>query len=139
MIAICKLSRSSELPDHQRGRFTDFDDDYAVTPGRHYAVAGVGVWETILQFLVQDDDGLPSWCPAGLFELQPQPVPVGWLCALGDGISAHGRELWTRWTMRCGYPELIEDERHSDRLIERDPVALAVFEREIGRLSDPAL
>lgn len=138
MIATCKLQRSSQLPDHQRGRFADLDQEYPVTPGRSYTVAGVGVWETILQILVQDDDGLPSWCPAGLFSLDPQPLPAGWLCALGDGISASGTDLWTRWVVRCGYSELVINERHNLLLMERDPRALAVFKREVNHRIEQA-
>lgn len=136
MIATCRLSRSSQLPDHQRGRFADFDQEYPVTPGCDYVVAGGGMWETILHFLIEGDDELPHWCPAGLFELAPQPIPAGWLCALGDGISASGADLWTRWVVKWGYPELVADERHSDLLMERDPKALAVFERELRRLTE---
>lgn len=94
MIVNCKFSRSSPLADHQRGRFANFDQEYAVTAGRDYVVAGVGVWETVLQVLIQDDDRLPSWCPAGLFDLAP-PIPAGWLCAVFDGISASGTDLWS--------------------------------------------
>jgi hypothetical protein len=138
MIATCKFSRSAGLADHQRGRFADLDQEYALTPGRGYVVAAIGVWETILQVLVQDDDRLPSWCPAGLFEIPPQPVPDGWLLGLCDGISTSGTELWTRWVIKCGYPELVENERHSDLLLERDPDALAIFERELRRLTEQA-
>lgn len=138
MNATCRFSRSSQLPDHQRGRFTDFDEEFSVTAGRDYIVLGVGIWETILQVLIRDDDGLPSWCPAGLFAMSAQPVPVGWLCGLGDGISASGVDLWTRWVVKWGYAELVTDERHSDLLMERDPAALAIFERELSRLAEQA-
>lgn len=136
MIATCKFSSPSQLSDHQRGRFVNFNADYAVTVKREYVVAGVGIWETILQVLILDDYGLPAWCPAGLFDIAAQPIPDGWLCGLGDGISASGVDLWTRWVIKWGYAELVMDERHSDLLMERDPEALAIFERELGRLAE---
>jgi hypothetical protein len=136
MIATCKFSRSSELSDHQRGRFAGFDEEFAVTVGLDYIVLGVGIWETVLQVLVRDDDGLPSWCPAGLFALPVQPIPGGWMCGLGDRISAAGADLWTRWVVKLGYAELVVDERHSDLLMERDPEALAVFERAWRHLAE---
>ena len=138
MIAVCRFSRSRHLTDHQRGRFGDFDQEYAVTPGREYVVTGIGVWETVLQVLVQDDDQLPSWCPAGLFEIEMQPIPDGWFLGLCDGIATSGTDLWTHWVFKCGYAELVENERHSDLLLERDPDAVAIFQQEFRRLSEDA-
>lgn len=136
MIATCRFSRSSQLPDHQRGRFTDLEEEYLVTVGHDYLVVGLGIWETRMLVLVRDDQGLPSWCLGGLFALSDQPMPSGWLCSWGEGMLAFGNDAWTRWVMKCGYAELVTDDRHSDLLIERDPAALAVFEREWSRLRE---
>jgi hypothetical protein len=138
MIGTCRFSRSSQLADHQRGRFADFDQAYAVHVGSDYVIVGGGVWETVLHVLVRDDDGQPSWCPAGLFTIPPQPFPSGWLFGLRDGISASGVDLWTRWVVTWGYAELVTDKRHSDQLMERHPAALAVFDREWRRLAEAA-
>ena len=133
MIAVCKCFRSRSLANHQRGRFANVDESFALTVDESYVVLGIGIWETVLHVLVQDDNGLPAWCPAALFEMTPQKIPDGWLLGTCDGIKAPGAELWTRWVMKTGYPELVESERHSDLLLERDPDALAIFERELRR------
>lgn len=138
MIAVCAHNGSTSLTDHQRGRFVALDEAFNLTVDRTYIVVGMGIWETVLQVLVKDDNGLPAWCPAGLFAIAAQTVPDKWLCGLGDGISASGVDLWTRWVVKWGYAELVTDECHSDLLMERDPAALAIFEREIDRLAELA-
>ena len=127
MTAACRATRTSDLADHQRGRFSDLDEEFPVTSGRTYEVVGVGVWETTLEVLIRDDDGQPSWCPAGLFDISDQPMPDGWRFALRDGVSLSGRDLWTQWVVVCGYSTLVTDPTHSDRLMERDPAALRTF------------
>jgi len=134
MIATCLSTRSSHLPDHQQGRFAALDQEFPLTESRDYLVLGIGVWETILQLLVEDDQLRPCWCPAGLFDLPAQPIPAGWLCSLEEGVHKGGTDLWTLWVMKCGYPELLADEHHSDRLQEGDGAALAIFRREADRL-----
>lgn len=133
MTATCLSANTGELADHQRGRFTDIEESYALTIGQRYLVMGIGVWETVLHTLVRDDDGLPCWCPIGLFDLRKQPVPMEWSFALEDGIRASGRALWTKWVARWGYQQLVEDPAHSDGLMERDPIALEIFDREMLR------
>ena len=131
MIAVCAGVRTSELADHQRGRFAGIDQTYALTAGEAYVVLAVGIWETILQVLVRDDDGLPIWCPAGLFDIETQQMPAHWEFSLDEGVGASGPDLWTRWVARWGYPEVVRDPAHSDALMERDPHALEIFAREL--------
>lgn len=127
MIVTCVRTRGSELSDHQRGRFTSFDSDYSLTYGAHYVVLGMGIWETVAQVLVREDNGLPSWCPLALFDCAPQPLPAHWEFTLCDGINASGTALWTHWVAQWGYPQLIRDPAQSDALMERDPEAMYAF------------
>lgn len=60
------------------------------------------------------------------------PSGVGWLgqgCGLSDGILSSEADLGTRWVVKWGYAQLVTEEHHRDLLMERDPAALAVFER----------
>lgn len=130
----CAFNRSSSLPDEQRGRMVDVDETYPLTVGSEYVVVGMGLWENVLSVLVRDDWGNPCFARAALFELGSQEVPVGWRFALGPGIWASGRDLWVQpcgavW----GYDELVDDPGHAGALEERDPDALAIFEREYAR------
>lgn len=133
MLAVCVDNSPAALADHQRGRFTEVNDPYPLTPGKKYPLIGLGIWETILYALVEDDHGLPMWCPIGLFEIGPQTLPAHWSFTLAEGIRASGRQLWTRWVARWGYDELVRDEGHSDGLMNRDPQALRIFEREAAQ------
>jgi hypothetical protein len=133
VIAICQHVRSGSLADHQRGRFHDLDEEFNLTVSRSYVVVGMGIWETVLQVLVKDDRGLPAWCPAALFDLDDQPLPVGWRFVLRDGVRCSGPALFTRWVAHWGYEQLVSEEGHTDALMEREIQALGVFESEHAR------
>lgn len=112
----------------------DVDETYPLTVGSEYVVVGMGIWENVLFVLVRDDWGKPCFARAALFEIGPQGVPAGWQFTLGPGIHATGRALWVQpcgavW----GYEELTDDPAHAGALEERDPNALAIFEREYAR------
>ena len=108
MRAICRFNRSSDLADHQRGRFASVDSEYPLSVGGEYVVLGMGIWENVLSYLVRDDIGHPAFAPTGLFERGEDAIPSHWLFALREGISASGRE---RWVHPCsaiwGYPALV--------------------------------
>lgn len=130
----CVFNRSSSLPDEQRGRMVDFEETYPLTVGSEYLVVGMGLWENVLFVLVRDDWGKPCFARAGIFEQGSQKVPQGWRFALGPGIQASGQELWVNpcgavW----GYDDLVDDPAHAGALEERDPDALAIFDREYSR------
>jgi hypothetical protein len=133
MIVTCVYNLGDDLADHQRGRFTMLHSEYPLTKGAAYVALGMGVWETILEVLVRDDWGKPLWCPLGLFDCPPQPMPADWAFTVCDGLTLSGTALWTRWVARWGYEELVRDPGHSDALMERDPAALAIFSREVAR------
>ena len=132
MKALCRFNDAASLADHQQGRFGSVPAHYDITIGRDYVVVSMGIWETVLQILIRSDLGLPTWCPAALFEIVQQPIPDHWHFTLRDGAQHSGRDLWTRWVAQWGYEELIVQEDHSDSLIERHPDALAIFNLEVA-------
>lgn len=133
MIVSCAHNRSSGLSDHQRGRFASIDATYDLTVGKNYVALGLGIWETVLQVLIQDDNGLPNWCPMGLFDCKPQAIPAHWKFGLRSGITASGSHLWTQWVAIWGYEELVDDPGHSDALMERSRRAHTTFHKELRR------
>ena len=130
---LCAFNRSSALPAEQRGRLVDVDEMYPLTVGSEYVVVGMGLWENVLFVLVRDDWGKPCFARAGLFELSSGEIPEGWRFALGPGIRASGRDLWVQpCGAMWGYDELVDDPAHLGALEERDPDALAIFERRVA-------
>lgn len=94
---------------------------------------GIGLFDTILLGLLCDDTGKPNWLPIGLFDIAEQDIPTDWRFSLLDGKAASGGESSNRWIAKWGYPELVDELRHSDQLIEREPGALDIFFRQLER------
>ncbi len=127
MIAICVANRGSDLGQPARGHFYSERSIFHVTLGTRYVVLGMGIFDSTMIVLVCDDTGKPNWLPVGLFELPTQKFPDDWEFRLFDGRAASGGDTLGRWIARWGYPELVHDEQHVDRLIKRDPSALSTF------------
>ena len=107
---------------------------FHVELGAEYPVIGMGLFETVLSVLVRDETGKPSWLEIGLFEVSGD-VPNDWDFALYDGLAASGGDASNGWVARWGYDELVNNPNHSDALIERDPEALRIFDKEYARRS----
>lgn len=131
MIARCVHNSGSSLGEPSRGSFYTLETVFHLELGKKYVVLGLGIFETVLLALVCDETGNPNWLPIGLFELEATVVPAHWQFAVVDGLAASGGDASNRWVARWGYPELVLDDRHSDALIERDPLALEIFAREL--------
>ena len=137
MIAQCRHSRTVALSDHQRGRLTALDEEHHLTIGDRYLVLGMGIFETVLYFLVRDDTGSPSLSPAAMFDCDTTELPRDWWFSLRDGIRASGSELWNRCVAIWGYGALVNDPDHSGALGERDASALETFDREYAKAQLP--
>lgn len=97
---------------------------FNVTVGRQYVVRAMALWTYGLGVLIVDDTGRPNWKPIGLFEVVDPQLPDGWEFAVlkdRDPVVA----LW-------GYPTLIRDPTHHDKLIDRKNSALEAFLQETG-------
>lgn len=127
-LARCIRNRGSQLRT-PRGFYYGRETEFSVTPEKCYLVFGLGVYETVLLGLVQDDTEYPNWMPMGLFEVKAIECPTRWEFALLDGIGASGGQAPATWTALWGYPELVRNAAHRDGLIEREPKDLAVFFR----------
>jgi hypothetical protein len=128
--ARCTGTSGADL-DSEPGRYFHTDrTQFHVDVGEVYDVFAIGMWETVLLALVRDNTGNPNWLPVALFEIGLSPLPTAWEFALLDPVAASGGESANRWVALWGYPELARNPAHSDSLIERDPDALRVFERQ---------
>jgi hypothetical protein len=59
-------------------------------------------------------------------------LPEDWEFVILDRLAASGGEASNRWVAVWGYRELVRNRAHSDRLIERDPEALSIFDYEVN-------
>jgi len=130
MIARCVHNTGVALGEPSRGDFYTTETVFNLEVGKDYILLGLGIFETILLALVRDETGKPNWLPVGLFELEDTRIPTGWEFGILDSAAASGGDPANRWVARWGYPELVRNEAHCDALLDRDPRALAVFDRE---------
>jgi hypothetical protein len=108
---------------------------FHVSIGASYAILGMGTFETTLLALVLDDTGKPNWLPVGLFDVSDAEVPSGWRVAVLNGAAASAAAPAHGWVALWGYPELVRDPEHRDKLIHRDVEALEIFFREAAHES----
>lgn len=129
----CVHTTGASLGQLERSAFYSEETAFPLTMGANYVAMGMGLFATVLLVLVCDDTGKPNWLPIGLFEFDHQQMPEQWEFVLLDGESASGVRSPDRWAAQWGYPDLVRDPMHNDKLIERDPDALKVFYDELSR------
>ncbi len=137
MKAICILNDPKLLADHQQSRAVLFEDRYPLSVGKPYIVLGMSIAERALCFLVQDDNGYPTFAPAGFFECFIDKLPEWWLFSLDPGIHASGTDLWEVVSVATwGYPEMVNDVGYIQSLLEFDSDAMEVFQRYLDRAQE---
>lgn len=72
----------------------------------------------VLNYLLFDMYGKPSWYPAELFEVVDSLLPVEWYFRFDPGEEI---EAW--W----GYKEMVLDKKHYEDLVEREDQAIRIF------------
>jgi len=85
-----------------------------------YTAYGLSYWRRALFYLIVDNTELPNWYPSDLFEVTDGRLPNNWQFKSYTSYGSSPMEA------TLGYPELL-DEKHAVGLIEREPVAAAVF------------
>ena len=105
--------------------------DFALTPGKLYAVQAITVFLGWIWYYVIDDDNapFPIWKPAPLFEVVEGYVPAGWRFAhLSNPYTGAPYPI-------LSFPEWTNDVFFYDRLVSREASAVAAFTRH--RLEAP--
>ncbi len=126
MIVRCTHRHGAQLPADALAGGNTPDSRFPVTFDRDYVVFGICLWrEGVLYYLVvNDENNRPDWIPACLFRLVDGRLPFGWVYSYWRETS--GFRVDAIW----GYAELVvSDGKHYDALIEREPEALAIFDR----------
>ncbi|QHZ49693.1 phosphoribosylaminoimidazole synthetase [Paenibacillus larvae] len=105
---------------------------YSLKVDESYIVYGQHLYRGVLSYLILgNDENLPSWYPAELFEVTDSLLPLEWyyqFYGYENSISA----VW-------GYKELITIESHHDDLLEREDKAIRIFlkrKKEIDEFSE---
>ena len=128
----CRTVDPAEIGLPSLGVYYTQETVFHVTLGTEYVVMGMGIFKHSLVLLICDETERPNWLPIGLFEVTDTLMPATWQFRLLDGVAASSAQPSVGWIALWGYPELAVDSQHIDKLIERDPDALAVFQRRLG-------
>jgi len=128
MKARCISNQTSALAPSQLGRSDPSDYAAPITIGHDYTVLGMSILNNALKYLIRDDTGDPFFASAGHFECATSALPEGWSFALRDGISAVGREVWSKpCSAVWGYDALVSDPSHAGALEEGEQGAFSIF------------
>ncbi len=119
MIARCIHNKGAELGPPALGSFYSSGSKFQVEIGKEYEVAGLGIFKTAFIVLICDETGEPGWYPNQCFEIDAQALPPKWEFARLEDRSVTLDDPH-HWVAIWGYPELVHDASHSDRLIEGD-------------------
>jgi hypothetical protein len=139
MQAKCVHNKGDELGPPQSWAFHSEQTPFDLEIGRDYHVFGVGLFRGVLAALVFEGGRAPNFLPVGLFDFTPQKLPDRWEFGVHDGKAASGVGEPESWVAMWGYPELVRDPRHAERLVDRDPEALGVFYLQLARVATDLL
>jgi hypothetical protein len=96
--------------------------DFGMQVDREYVVYAISMWKFVLHYLViPDNTSLPFWYPADIFNVTEPRIPSTWYFA--HPFGGHGSEV----VFELGYEEIVQNQQHSDDLVEREPEAIRVF------------
>jgi hypothetical protein len=133
VIARCIHNTGAALGVPLRSAFHTAESTFHLSVGTDYAILGLGLFEGTLLALVLDETGKPNWLPVGLFDLADAEMPEEWHFSVVDPGAASGVAPANGWMALWGYAELVQNQVHREKLIERDGEALEVFFREVAR------
>ncbi|GAB3910619.1 hypothetical protein GCM10027612_86820 [Microbispora bryophytorum subsp. camponoti] len=101
---------------------------YPLTIGKEYVVYAISVAKDVFWYYVLDDDErpYPIWYPGPLFEISDDAIPSRWVIGYIPARSGTSRV----GTSLISFREWAGDPLFYERLMDGDPVAAAVFQRE---------
>lgn len=134
MITKCRYNRGSEIGEAGTKFFLHPDrSQFLLEVGRSYRIYGLMLRDGPLMALTLDDGGNPNWYPVQLFEWTKQTLPAEWGFIVRE-LPVPSFELEREPTVEAvwGYPELIGDVLYSNKLLDRQAVAMNVFFRRVA-------
>ncbi len=116
MKVICKYNNPSNLPDYIPNDF-----DYGLELNKEYLVMGILNFKNSdnIYFLV-DENGLPSWFPAQIFDISNNKIPNNWVMKINEDIHIDYKNL-------ISFNELCDNEFLFNQILERDDSAMNIY------------
>jgi len=127
MTVICNSNSGKTLASRYLARGYTAQSEFGISIDREYAVFGTALWQSLLLFLISDDNSLPNWYPADLFSIKDGKLGSDWFFNAYAGNEDGLQAIW-------GYDALVHDDTHYDALLERNPEAMKVFYLERAKL-----
>jgi hypothetical protein len=127
MIVTCIANTSGHHPRIFQSVGYSEQAAFQVTPGTEYVVYAMALLGLHLVLLLCDDTGRPNWYPASHFKIANSHLSPTWTYDLYRRDARGLRAIW-------GYPEMVKNKSHNDRLIAGASDALRVFAEEVASL-----
>lgn len=122
--ATCRAATARDLAPRYPEIFDTRHGEFPLSVGRTYDVHGMALYEAVLVFLVEREDGDPVWAPHDLFAVEPMRLPEDW------HFATHGPgEPEAVW----GYEDLVRSVEDFRALLESREDAIDAFRREVAR------
>ena len=131
MKAVCVENDVKNLPLSQRGAAGAYEGPHPLTKGNYYYIHAMVLLENRLLYLVLNDFDYPRFHPAAFFGPFTGPVPSWWCYGIGEDIRADGVAAILAVQSIWGYPEMVQDPKHRERLILGDVEAQNIFDKYV--------
>lgn len=122
MKVLCKYNDPNNVPE---GISSDFDYDLELQ--KEYLVMGIMINRKELSYFV-DENGKPGFYPKELFDVTDNQLSQDWYFrpySKNDEMYPYVQAIW-------GYHELVFEENHYEKIVEREEAALRLyFKRKI--------
>lgn len=119
MKVLCKYNNPDNVPE---GTPSDFD--YGLELQKEYLVMGIMINGEKLYYFI-DENGKPGFYPKELFDITDNQLSQKWYFkpySKNDEMYPYIQAIW-------GYYELVFDETHYEKIVEREEGALRLYFR----------
>jgi hypothetical protein len=120
----CKSNTAEVLSQQYLSSSGDTSETkYSLSVGKEYPVFAMCVKQSNIKILLVDKNQMPSWFPVGLFSITNPTLPAEWF------FSAYTKEDAALQAI-FGYEHIVKDAFHYKALLEKDEIALRIFQEE---------
>ncbi len=117
MKVLCKYNDPDNVPE---GIPTDFD--YGLELQKEYLVMGIMIKGEELSYFI-DENGKPGFYPKELFDITDNQLSQEWYFkpySKNDEMYPYVQSIW-------GYHELVFEESHYEKIVDREEAALRLY------------
>lgn len=95
-----------------------------LTLNNSYVVYGMVIFQEGLDYLILDDNDMPMWYSAELFEVEESSLPSKWHHSFWGYDEYDVTAIW-------GYVELVNSQEHFDGLAEQNEQDVELFMKQV--------